>query len=390
MKSGLFSAPQLQRSNALMLQRFTALTLQRFTALTLFRVFSVFRGPKSLRSLRLIPFLAFSAVAVAAPKIQFAAPIFDFGHVKSGEVISHTFICTNVGDQLLELTDVRPSCGCTTAGSYDRTIEPGKTASIPIRFDSGNYNGTVGKTVIVQCNDPLQTNIVLQIKGTVWKPVDIVPAIAWFGTSTDSETNITQQLQIVSNLQEALELSPPECTNGAFQPTLKTIRPGKEYELVVTFLRPSGVTNIVAPITLQTTSTNLPVLTITAYGVVQAAVVASPAQLMLPPGPLASAVQLNANILNNGTGPLVLSDPSIEPPVADVRVRELNSGRQFLLTANFHAGFNPHSGQTAEIRLKTNHPQYPLVRIPVVGGHSLAAALRETDSLPTAKQIQQQ
>src|SRR6516165_9561353 len=126
-------------------------------------------------------FFVFSAVltslAAIGPKIQFATPVFDFGQLQSGEVAKYTFMFTNVGDQLLEIKDVRPSCGCTTAGAWDRGVEPGKTGSIPVQFNSGSSSGVIGKTVIVLCNDPGQTNIVLQIKGTIWKPVELTPAI---------------------------------------------------------------------------------------------------------------------------------------------------------------------------------------------------------------------
>src|ERR1044072_5288197 len=58
-----------------------------------------------------------------APNIQFAETLYNFGTVKSGEVVSHDFVFTNLGATTLEITDVRPSCGCTTAGSWDKQVE---------------------------------------------------------------------------------------------------------------------------------------------------------------------------------------------------------------------------------------------------------------------------
>jgi hypothetical protein len=355
-----------------------------------FRVFRVFRGSESLRSLsslQLISVFAFFVVnfflvtsAVAGPKIQFAAPIFDFGRVRCGEVVSHTFTFTNTGDQSLELTDVRPSCGCTTAGMYDRTIAPGKTGNIPIQFSSANSTGLIGKTVIVLCNDPLQTNIILQIKGTVWKPVEVTPAVASFRITSDSQTNETRRIQIVSNLAEPLELSQPECTNKAFQTALHVVRPGKEYELEVSFHSSPHPESINAPVSLKTTSTNLPLITIPAFALVQAAVIVAPAEVTVPAGPLTSSLQLPVNIRNYGASTLVLSDPTINVPGAELQVREIQPGRHFILSANFPTGFEIQPGQRAEIRIKTNHPQFPLLTIPVVAGHSLAASLRETEA----------
>ena len=36
------------------------------------------------------------------PRIEFATPIYDFGRVKSGEVVKHTYVFTNVGGAMLQ------------------------------------------------------------------------------------------------------------------------------------------------------------------------------------------------------------------------------------------------------------------------------------------------
>src|SRR5881396_2215571 len=111
-----------------------------------------------------------SLAANPGPKIHFDQPIFDFGKVDSGELIKHEFIFTNMGNQLLEVREVRPSCGCTTAGMWDKHVEPGKSGKIPVQFNSAGYVGTGSKNVFVVSNDPAQTNLALQIKGTIWRP----------------------------------------------------------------------------------------------------------------------------------------------------------------------------------------------------------------------------
>src|SRR6516162_5525763 len=72
-----------------------------------------------------------ASATISGPKIQFAEPNFDFGKVDSGELVKHEFVFTNSGNQVLEVRDVRASCGCTTPGNWDRQVEPGKTGKIP-------------------------------------------------------------------------------------------------------------------------------------------------------------------------------------------------------------------------------------------------------------------
>src|SRR5258708_286165 len=81
------------------------------------------------------------------PKIQFDDAIHDFGKAKSGEPVKYIYYFTNTGDQVLEVTHVQPSCGCTPAGEYSKRVEPGKTGTIPIQFNTANFNGQVYKTI---------------------------------------------------------------------------------------------------------------------------------------------------------------------------------------------------------------------------------------------------
>src|ERR1043166_1825618 len=118
---------------------------------------------------------AADAGAAEAPKIQVAGPVFDFGKVNSGELVKHSFVFTNSGTATLQILDVRPGCGCTTAGTWDKQVESGKTGSIPLQFNSANFGGMVVKSATVSCNDQARSNVVLQIKGTVWKPIEVTP-----------------------------------------------------------------------------------------------------------------------------------------------------------------------------------------------------------------------
>src|SRR5262245_56999464 len=74
--------------------------------------------------------------AAAEPKIQFAEIVHDLGKIGAGQVVRHDFIFTNTGTATLEIKEVRPSCGCTTAGTWDKQVEPGKTGLIPLQFNS--------------------------------------------------------------------------------------------------------------------------------------------------------------------------------------------------------------------------------------------------------------
>ena len=70
-------------------------------------------------------------VCIAQPEIKFENTTFDFGKIKEeGGKVTGKFIFTNVGNEPLELTNVRPGCGCTAANYTKVAIAPGEQGYI--------------------------------------------------------------------------------------------------------------------------------------------------------------------------------------------------------------------------------------------------------------------
>ncbi len=299
------------------------------------------------------------------PGIRFAQLVCDFGRVQAGEIVKHSFVFTNAGNQVLEVKSVTPSCGCTTAGNWDRRVEPGKTGNIPVQVATAGFNGPLSKSVTVMCNDSLHSTVVLYLRGTVWRPVDITPSYATFTTIAGASTNTTKTLRIVSNVDESLVLSPPECTNTAFQTELKTVQAGKLFDLRITFVPPAKDGYIQCPVKIKTSSPKHPMISIDAVAFVQKQVVASPPQINLQPGPLINMSEYKVSIRGLGGLPLALSEPTADDPGVELEIQEMQPGRWYNLAAKFPAGFQVPAGKKLEVRVKTNNPQYPLVVLPV-------------------------
>lgn len=111
-----------------------------------------------------------SAGGAGTPKIKFKETNWDFGKIKQGEVATHEFVFTNEGDDTLTIEKVSTSCGCTAALVSERSIPPGKSGTIEVKFDSRGYGGQVAKVVYVQSNDPKDSQKPLEIKAEVEVP----------------------------------------------------------------------------------------------------------------------------------------------------------------------------------------------------------------------------
>jgi len=103
------------------------------------------------------------------PKIYFPETQFDFGKVKEGNVVSHTFKFINNGKTSLDIKDIKTSCGCTAALVSSKKIEPGKDGTIKVDLDTKNRQGRMSRTITVSSNDPEEPNKVITIFADVNK-----------------------------------------------------------------------------------------------------------------------------------------------------------------------------------------------------------------------------
>jgi rhodanese-related sulfurtransferase len=108
----------------------------------------------------------FGAATVAAPMISVDNSIYSVT-VQSGSLVSHSFVVTNVGDEPLNITNVRTSCGCTTAALAKRDLAPGESVNVEATVNTTGFRGTVTRTVSVTTNDPSSPTAVLQIVVTI-------------------------------------------------------------------------------------------------------------------------------------------------------------------------------------------------------------------------------
>jgi len=299
------------------------------------------------------------------PRIQFAETLHDFGRVIASQSVRHDFVFTNTGDALLEIPMVTPGCHCTVAGDWTRKVEPGGTGKIPIEFNSGAFGGPVVRVITVTTTDKRQPVVGLQFKCEVWKPIEVNPTYAVLHANLETLADARTSVRILNREEQPVTFSAPECNNHAFTAQLKTNVPGKDFEMVVKVVPPVSPGNLQGIITLRTSSSNMPVLTVNLLASLEPVIVTSPAQLHLPPAPLPNDLALTVAIANQGTNSLVLSEPKVNVEGVGVSLAETAPGRTFTVTVRFPVQFEIAAGRTAELSLKSNHPSNPIIKVPI-------------------------
>jgi hypothetical protein len=127
-----------------------------------------------------LPLLAQGDAAPAkGPKAVVAEPMKDVGTVPTGEKIVQDFAIRNEGTAPLQITEVRPACGCTVA-EFDKTVAPGATGKVHAVLDTKTFTGPISKGVSVFTNDPANPQIQLTIKATVEPYIISKPGYARF------------------------------------------------------------------------------------------------------------------------------------------------------------------------------------------------------------------
>ena len=337
---------------------------------------------------------------LVGPKIQFGTVAYDFGKVKAGEPVKYTFVFTNAGDQVLEVKTVQPSCGCTTAGDWSRMVKAHEAGQIPVQFNSANFNGPVFKTVTVTSNDRTTPTVVLQLKGTVWKPIEFQPPYTVINLLPDTPST-PSVIRIIVNTEEAITISDPEVNTKAFSAQLVATKP-KEFQLTLTPTPPLDPGHIQGKVTLKTSSAELPTIEVPFWANVQQAIVIMPPQIILSQNPLTTKATPAITIQNNTTNAMTVSDLAINVPGVEMQLRELAPGKTFNISFTFPEGFVIPAGQQVAFTAKSSNPRLPEIRVPVLqaprmtpppqpaGGAPAAMlppAVRPAPALPTAQAV---
>lgn len=93
-----------------------------------------------------------SAPQADGPQITFEETEYDFGDIRQGDVVEHSFEFTNTGNAPLILNNVLTTCGCTAPEWPKNPILPGEKGEIKVRFNSAGKMGRQNKVITIRSN----------------------------------------------------------------------------------------------------------------------------------------------------------------------------------------------------------------------------------------------
>ncbi|MDN3669900.1 DUF1573 domain-containing protein [Echinicola jeungdonensis] len=88
----------------------------------------------------------------SGPVITFKEKSKDFGDITQGDKVQHTFKLTNTGNEVLKISNVAATCGCTVPSWPKEPIAPGESAEIKVTFNSAGKMGKQNSVVRIYSN----------------------------------------------------------------------------------------------------------------------------------------------------------------------------------------------------------------------------------------------
>ena len=105
------------------------------------------------------------AVTDTSLVIKFEKLVHDYGTIAKGSDGTCEFLFTNAGKTPLILNNVAASCGCTVPEWTREPVQPGKTGTIKVKYNTAIVSAFT-KTITVVSNAK-NSPVLLTIKGTV-------------------------------------------------------------------------------------------------------------------------------------------------------------------------------------------------------------------------------
>lgn len=192
------------------------------------------------------------------PVIRFLSPVYNFGIALAGDPVEHVFEFTNAGNAPLEILGVYPSCNCTLPGEWTKQVPPGQTGHVVLMLDTSRFDGAIAESTVVASSDRAHFNVALQFKGTVRKPLELIPRTVILRPTILATSSSTNTAKIINHLPDPVTLEAPVSDNSAFVAELKTIVPGMQYQLVVRTTQARQSSPAQGTISIKTSSSRIP------------------------------------------------------------------------------------------------------------------------------------
>jgi hypothetical protein len=181
----------------------------------------------------------------------------------------------NVGEGMLNITKVQPSCGCTVLEALeDSSLVPGQAITLHVQLDAVHRKGSLSKSVAIMSDDPNNPTKIIRLRANIQNDVTYTPDNQYlvFNNAVVGK-EVEASIRVKNTSEQSLTLYAPEVIEGAelgFQFNLakdKVLKPGEEFEFKA-LVTPTSKESIDGKVVIRTSSANNPMREFRLYGTV--------------------------------------------------------------------------------------------------------------------------
>lgn len=220
-------------------------------------------------------------VHVPAPKLVCDAPEFDFGTVDNSQSVTHTYVVRNDGDLTLEISNVRPSCGCTVASISERNVPPGGETKITAQLNLAGRQGAQHKVMTVESNDPKQPQFMLNLRGVAGVALEVQPA-RLMQAQISAGTQPTNSVTLTSSLGTPFQITAVEATTESIKASVETVASGSVYRVHVWPSQPLAPGQLEATVIIRTDLPQRPTVEVPTLFMVNTDITVAPREMVFP------------------------------------------------------------------------------------------------------------
>jgi hypothetical protein len=308
------------------------------------------------------------------PRAVLPEPVYDAGGVAKGEKISHDFLIRNDGEAPLEISDVRPACGCTVA-EFDRAIAPGESGSVRAVLDTTTFDGPIAKDITVFTNDPVNPQLRLSVKADVRPYLFIQPGYARFVQAQQSEPGMVDQIVFTTTFDDLriLEVeSPYPFLAVSYREATAEDEPrehgvGRQWVVTLTLdYAKAPVGTLAEYVTLHTNHPNQPIAKLPVSGFVRPMIAVTPPAADFGEIDVSEAQNASMLVRSFATEDVEVTSAETDVPGVELAVTLIEKGKRYALQVTLSPEM-PKGRFDGTIKIKTDSPKAPLIEVPLRG-----------------------
>jgi hypothetical protein len=301
-----------------------------------------------------------AGTAGTRPVIEVPETKKDGGVVEEGTVVPFRFTVANRGAADLEITQVRPSCGCTIT-KWDRVVKPGGQSVVEASMNTLYFHGAVAKHLTVISNDPDRPQMELTITARVTPLVKISPSTAALLSVDDRP--VTQEFTLERSGGHPMKIA-QVIPNAPYLKTEVTPLPGEgRYKLAVTATMETPFGRSTVPLVVRTDLQKGGMLTFVLT--VDRGIVIVPPMIFYGMLPHHIKVPPQATVTITRISPafhvksVTADDPKLAPRLETVR-----DGAEYRVTVTYAGGWEI-GLKRQTLTILTDDPKQPEIKIPI-------------------------